>query len=191
MGFVARFNHNKLCSRSCSGKYKSHNLGGKERFIKMRQNRIKEGYTIPQEQVDRMKETQKKVGVGKWMKGRKPSPEVTEKRIKTWVERYGRVTKEERNAQKLVNAHNRRALMLGNGGSHTQAEWEEIKKKYNYMCLCCKRIEPEISLTRDHIIPIKRGGTNDITNIQPLCLSCNCRKQVKIIDYISIYEKRQ
>lgn len=62
-------------------------------------------------------------------------------------------------------------------GAHTPQEWEHIKALAKHRCVKCKKKKP---LTRDHIIPLSKGGTDLITNIQPLCHSCNCRKHNKI-----------
>ncbi len=74
----------------------------------------------------------------------------------------------------------RRRSKLPNG-SHTWAEWDLLKKQYNCTCPMCGKSELEIKLTEDHIIPLSKGGSNNIENIQPLCGSCNSKKRVKII----------
>lgn len=62
----------------------------------------------------------------------------------------------------------------------TAQQWEEIKQKQNYTCLHCGKKEPEINLTRDHIIPVSKGGGLTKNNVQGLCSICNCKKHTKI-----------
>lgn len=57
---------------------------------------------------------------------------------------------------------------------------EKVFELHGENCLCCGTDE-DISL--DHVIPISRGGENKISNLQPLCKSCNSSKSTKIIDY--------
>lgn len=71
----------------------------------------------------------------------------------------------------------------GAKGTHSFEQWEDLKKFYDFMCLCCKKQEPFISLTRDHVVPLSLGGSDDIKNIQPLCHNCNSRKHAKMIDF--------
>jgi 5-methylcytosine-specific restriction endonuclease McrA len=77
----------------------------------------------------------------------------------------------------------RRARKRANGGDFTLAEWTTLKEKYHYTCLRCSRTEPEIRLVPDHVVPLVKGGANDINNIQPLCAKCNGWKHSKTIDY--------
>lgn len=87
---------------------------------------------------------------------------------------------------RLWHNRQRRARLKGSVGSFSQVEWEAMKMKFRYMCLCCKKTEPEITLSVDHILPLSKGGTNEISNIQPLCRSCNSRKRASIISFVPI-----
>ena len=96
----------------------------------------------------------------------------------------GGISKNKKYMSWLKNKRNRLKGYIGELlGSHTFGEWELLKKQYRYTCPACERKEPEIKLTEDHIIPLSKGGSDNIENIQPLCQSCNAKKHTKIIRY--------
>ncbi|HAX74597.1 MAG TPA: HNH endonuclease [Cyanobacteria bacterium UBA11372] len=47
----------------------------------------------------------------------------------------------------------------------------------NYQCKSCGKTQQETELNVDHIIPLARGGSNDISNLQTLCYLCNQQKK--------------
>jgi 5-methylcytosine-specific restriction endonuclease McrA len=72
---------------------------------------------------------------------------------------------------------NYRARLANAEGSHTEHEWLEVVWRQGFACAHCDGIKP---LHRDHIMPLSKGGSNYISNIQGLCLSCNSRKKDKM-----------
>jgi 5-methylcytosine-specific restriction endonuclease McrA len=77
-------------------------------------------------------------------------------------------------------AHARRAKLNGSSGRFTAKEWKELCERYGNKCLRCGQAKP---LTPDHIVPVSKGGSNSIENIQPLCQPCNSVKHTQTIDY--------
>lgn len=74
----------------------------------------------------------------------------------------------------------RRTRLENCEGSYTQQEWEDLLDYYGNKCLACGSTE---NLEADHIVPIAKKGTGYITNIQPLCRTCNRKKHTKILDF--------
>ena len=52
----------------------------------------------------------------------------------------------------------------------------EVFKRDGYRCRECGASKDETSLEIDHILPVAKGGTNDIDNLQTLCKECNRMK---------------
>ena len=75
----------------------------------------------------------------------------------------------------------RRAREYEAEGSFTAEEFEALCEEYGNICLRCG--DKDAPLTPDHVIPLFLGGSNWISNIQPLCRRCNSQKLIKIIDY--------
>lgn len=59
-------------------------------------------------------------------------------------------------------------------GTHTKEEWKTMKEFFNNTCCAC--FSDSNGITKDHIIPIKNGGSDSIENIQPMCRKCNSKK---------------
>lgn len=69
----------------------------------------------------------------------------------------------------------------------TSQEWLDILEQYNYVCFYCgEEFTCENLPTKDHIIPISKGGDNTKENIVPACGDCNCRKHNKIYSVMSV-----
>jgi 5-methylcytosine-specific restriction endonuclease McrA len=91
-------------------------------------------------------------------------------------ERYEAMRQAWRDEHKAERAHQegqRRVRKKGNGGSHTFAEWVAKCETFSWRCVYC---DSGAQMTRDHDVPISRGGSDNIDNIVPACGSCNSSK---------------
>jgi len=78
--------------------------------------------------------------------------------------KWGRSSGGNTRAERLTEARKK--------GTHTEEEWEQLKKHIG-KCLMCGAKD---DLVKDHIIPIYQGGSDSIDNLQPLCHKCNSSK---------------
>ena len=60
-----------------------------------------------------------------------------------------------------------------------------------YKCQYCGRpssaLRPREALTRDHLVPLSRGGTNAWTNVTTACSTCNTRKANRLPHEIGMH----
>lgn len=75
--------------------------------------------------------------------------------------------------------HLRRTRMQGNGGSFTAQDIRDMRSAQNHQCAYCQRAA---KLTIDHIFPVSKGGSSDISNICLACRKCNSSKGAKLLE---------
>jgi hypothetical protein len=111
------------------------------------------------------------------------------------LERYRRHPENKRTRTRI-----RRAAKKESTGHFTDREWQMLKRSLGSRCVGCWRREAELAvlgliLVPDHIVPLSKGGLNDITNIQPLCHGrnrgtrggCNQTKGGRYLDFLVAY----
>jgi len=61
-----------------------------------------------------------------------------------------------------------------------KVSFEEVQNLYKLIPLCAY-CNTNKSNTIDHIIPLSKGGTNDLSNLIPVCINCNSKKRDKTL----------
>ena len=69
-----------------------------------------------------------------------------------------------------------RARKAGAAGSHTFEQWMDCVSFYQWRCVYCGVSLTPTTLTKDHIVPLFKGGTNYVYNLAPACKSLQLLK---------------
>ena len=181
------FNKCKVCVRARAQKYRREHSEQYAQYEKARANlphRVEARRKYQEEHKEEISEYKKR-----WAADNKETVALTNlittsaseteviARSKMWAEE----NPEKVRSAKANNRRKRRAARHASPGSFTAEEFEELCEGYGNRCLACG--DTEAILGADHVVPLTRGGSDDIGNIQPLCGSCNRKKFVNVIDY--------
>lgn len=82
-----------------------------------------------------------------------------------------------------ANKQNRRAQKSNNGGKHTAQDILNLFELQSGVCVYCEcklHKNKSNSFHVDHIVPLSKGGSNGIENLQLLCPTCNLSKGGKL-----------
>jgi len=105
---------------------------------------------------------------------RAKNPEKRREAERRYAEKYPEKVK----AKKRAGHIRRKKRVKANGGSFKGTELLGLMAKQNGLCVVCE-IDVSTDYHVDHIIPVAKGGTNNIENIQILCPACNMAKGSK------------
>lgn len=82
--------------------------------------------------------------------------------------------------ERLASSHYSRAKRLHGGqpnGYWTAAQWKQLCERADWRCAYCR--VPTTRLSPDHIQALALGGTNDFSNIAPICPDCQRHKAAR------------
>lgn len=107
--------------------------------------------------------------------------------IKSRVKKWKESNRERYREAQRIYSNKRHAQKKAAGGSFTPQEWYALCASYSFHCLSCRKPHDFADLTIDHVVPLSKGGSNYLSNIQPLCLPCNQQKNAKTFDFRAAY----
>jgi 5-methylcytosine-specific restriction endonuclease McrA len=181
------FNKCKVCVRARAQKYRREHLEQYAQYEKARANlphRVEARRKYLEEHKEQISEYKKS-----WAAENEDSASASRRkhyernrneviaRSKKWAESNPEKVRQ----AKTNNLRKRRAARHASRGNFTVEEFKELCERYGNKCLACG--DTEAVLEADHVVPLTKGGSDTISNIQPLCGSCNRKKFVTIIDY--------
>jgi len=67
--------------------------------------------------------------------------------------------------------------------NHTEEEFYLLCSEFDFHCVICGDQFDLSEMTRDHVLPVSKGGQDYIWNIQPVCAECNSFKDSRYGDF--------
>lgn len=148
-----------------------------------KEHHIKKGRIWRAANKERVRENNRKL--------RLANPERTRKysRLHYWAdaERARELARNRQDSTRGVRNNKRRALKANAPGSFTVEDINLLREVQNSICAmpwCDNKLykdtkDPNHKETIDHIVPLLRGGSNQLGNLRLVCKSCNSRKGTK------------
>lgn len=94
--------------------------------------------------------------------------------------KYSKTEKGKANKQRVSSKRRTKEKNIIN--TLTAQEWVDILKEYKFKCAYCgKEFTLFDKATKDHVIPISKGGNNTKENVVPACQSCNSKKGDRLV----------
>lgn len=106
---------------------------------------------------------------GDW---RRRNPEKNRVRLTRWCRN---------NKDKRIHAARNRKATIKSKNELLPGEWEAMVEACGNVCIAPGCTNSPV--VKDHVKPLSKGGRHHISNLQPLCRSCNGSKHTKEVDY--------
>lgn len=102
-----------------------------------------------------------------------------ERARKAAKERWG--TKPPNGARRAKATRSQRLAEARRKATHTKEQWDALRNLFAGHCARCGTTD--LPLEKDHIMPIYKGGSDGIENIQPSCARCNASRGSEETDH--------
>lgn len=120
-------------------------------------------------------------------KYRAANPEKFLARTQAWrennrehIRQYARDYRKAHPARNVANSHKWRARCAdGVSPGVTSEQWQLKLKQFANRCAYC--FVAGVKLTRDHVRPVSKGGSDSFDNVVPACSKCNSTKKDRLL----------